>query len=131
MAMADPVRTPVHPVAGDIRLHPSTLTLNPDLVFEDEEGAFAVGDVKYKLASSEWRRADLYQAAAFAAGFRVSRAAVIAFQTENGGNLPSVKVGDFEIRHFTWDAHADTAPEEAASQLINNIVSWIGMSSPG
>jgi 5-methylcytosine-specific restriction enzyme subunit McrC len=66
-----------------LRLSSSTLTLNPDLVFED--GA-AVGDVKYKLATREWRRGDLYQAVAFATGFRAASSLVVDFAREPDNN---------------------------------------------
>ena len=55
-----------------LQLKPSKLSLHPDLIF----GVHAIGDVKYSLLDSDWKRSHLYQAVAFATGYRVPHAAV-------------------------------------------------------
>lgn len=61
------------------------------------DAAVAVGDVKYKLAGTEWNRADLYQSVAFAAAHRARHAAVVTFQTPGTGTAPSFQVGEISV----------------------------------
>jgi 5-methylcytosine-specific restriction enzyme subunit McrC len=98
----------------------STMTLNPDLVFDE----FAVGDVKYKVAE-QWVRSDLYQAVTFAEGFGVKNAAVIGFASENGSKLPSLTVGETHLYHFQWRTDSATPPAEAAKALVSEVDSWL------
>lgn len=104
-----------------LQLKPSKLTLNPDLVF----GSIAVGDVKYSLLSSEWKRSHLYQAVAFAAGYRVSRAGVFGFTT-TGPSPPELQVGPVHLRAFTWLANEAVAPQVAEANLVSEARIWIG-----
>src|SRR5205814_9710564 len=56
------------------QLQGSTLTFNPDFLFQD---GLAVADVKYKLLGSHWTRPDLYEVLAFATAFKSTSCAVI------------------------------------------------------
>jgi len=103
------------------RMNGTTKTLNPDLVFDS--GA-ATGDVKYKLTGTEWKRDDLYQAVAFAAGYRTTRALVITF-SPSGEQLPTLNVGDIEVTNLTWDTSPRTSPDEAAELLTAAVRSWL------
>jgi McrBC 5-methylcytosine restriction system component len=104
-----------------IQLVGSRLTLNPDLVF----GNSAVGDVKYKLLSKDWKRSDLYQAVAFATGYRVSHAAIVAFSTAPEETPPAVKVGDVRLRPITWDCSPTTTPDHAAQSIVDQAAHWL------
>jgi 5-methylcytosine-specific restriction enzyme subunit McrC len=103
------------------QLKPSKLTINPDLVF----GSTAVGDVKYSLLSSDWKRSHLYQAVAFATGYRVSRAGVFGF-TSTGTRPPELQVGPVHLRAFTWLANDAVAPQAAEAKFVNEARTWIG-----
>ena len=104
------------------RMMPSSLSLTPDLVVND---GLAVVDIKYKLAGAGWNRADLYQAVAFAAGFRTQEAAVIGFAKVTSPPLPAVRVGEFGVTSFTWRALAAVAPSDAAAELIGDVTAWL------
>jgi 5-methylcytosine-specific restriction enzyme subunit McrC len=104
-----------------LQLKPSRLTLNPDLLFGDA----AVGDVKYVLLTSDWKRSHLYQAVAFATGYRMSRAGVFGFSS-SGPIPPQLQVGPVNVRTFTWLANKAVAPENAEAQLVNEARMWIG-----
>jgi len=91
------------------------LTLNPDLIFGE---SFAVGDVKYKLMDTEWGRADLYQAVAFAAGYESESAVVIGFKDREGVLLPpAVRFGRIKVEALAWDSQRDSDPEESGRGL--------------
>src|SRR5262249_44004133 len=105
-----------------LRLKPSKLTLNPDLLFGDS----AVGDVKYSLLSADWNRPHLYQAVTFATGYGMSRAGVFGF-TSSGSSPPELQVGPVHLRAFTWLANEAVAPEIAEAKLVNEARMWIGV----
>jgi hypothetical protein len=104
-------------------LHGSNLTINPDLVFEDPTPR-AIGDVKYKLASPEWDRPDLYEVVSFAAGYRVPRALVALFAEPGVKPLPSVAVGDHVVSPIAWSADALIAASEAAESFSTAVRQW-------
>jgi hypothetical protein len=104
-----------------LRLKPSRLTLNPDLLF----GNAAVGDVKYVLLTPDWDRSHLYQAVAFATGYRLSRAGVFGFSS-SGPIPPPLQIGRVNVRTFTWLANEVVTAEEAQAQLISDARMWIG-----
>jgi 5-methylcytosine-specific restriction enzyme subunit McrC len=115
--------SPICPVTKrGIALKPSKMTLNPDLVFGDP---VAVGDVKYKLVGSDWRRDHLYQSTAFAVGFRVLSAAVVGFAVQPLDLPPPVNVGDVSVAAFAWRANADVEPEAAAKELGDMLRAWL------
>jgi len=103
-----------------IQLKPSKLSLNPDLVF----GAIAVGDVKYSLLTQDWNRPHLYQAVAFATGYRATRAGVFGF-TSKGASPPQLQVGPVGLRAFAWLADETVAPEASAATLLDEVRDWI------
>jgi hypothetical protein len=98
------------------------MRLNPDLVF----GNVATGDVKYKLLTKEWNRSDLYQAVAFATGYRVGQAAVFTFSSSvPNQTLPCVRVGDVRLRAIAWDCSPETSPAAAAEAMVAEAASWL------
>lgn len=95
------------------------MTLNPDLVFGQ---GLAVGDVKYKLLETQWGRADLYQAVAFAAGFESQNVIVVGFRDEGGIPLPpAVRFGPIEVQALAWDAMEGSDPEQSGEYLSNKV----------
>jgi hypothetical protein len=107
-----------------LQLKPSKLTLNPDLLF----GSIAVGDVKYSLLSSDWNRSHLYQAVAFATGYRVAHAGVFGF-TSTDSSPPELQVGPVHLRAFTWLANETVAPETAEVKFVNEVRIWISVAA--
>jgi len=105
-----------------ILLDNSKLKLMPDLNFND---GMAIGDIKYKIASSDWVRPDLYQITTFATGFKSKLGLVIGFNTENTSCPPPIKVGDLYINYFAWDARDGTDPSNAAKKLVLSINNWL------
>jgi hypothetical protein len=103
-----------------IQLRPSKLGLNPDLVF----GGIAVGDVKYSLLAPDWNRPHLYQAVAFATGYRVTRAGVFGFMLK-GPSPPQLQVGPVGLTAFAWLSDETVAPETAEATLLDEARSWI------
>jgi 5-methylcytosine-specific restriction endonuclease McrBC regulatory subunit McrC len=99
-------------------LRGSAHSLTPDLYFTD-----AVGDVKYKLWPGEWDRADLYQLAAFATGFRVRQGLRVGI-TDEAHDDACVEVGDVTLRCIDWVASAATPPSKAHDDLRQRIVRW-------
>ena len=98
-----------------MRLSPSALTINPDLIFD---GGQAVGDVKYKLGGADWQRSDLYQATAFSTAFGCSQSIVVGFR--GTGMPPNVLVGPVSVRYLAWD-HVALAPERAALDIVEKV----------
>lgn len=103
------------------RLAGSMLTFNPDLVFGSGK---AVGDVKYKLLSSEWVRADLYQVIAFATAYRCGSAGLFGFRTRELPALAPLLVGDVEVSELTWTAADEVEPHLAADWLVCRAADW-------
>lgn len=101
-------------------LLPSTKRLNPDLVLDN----VAIGDVKYKLQDSDWDTGDLYQAVAFATGFKVKEAAIITFSKERAAHAP-LQVGDVRVSNFLWPADESMLPSEAATHLSSAVRTWL------
>lgn len=102
----------------------STLTFSPDLLFD---GGIATGDVKYKWLGREWKRADLYQAIAFAVAFDTDLAALGGFRATPLLEPRRVVIGDIEVREFEWIANSDVPPEEAASILAGSLDEWLSV----
>lgn len=110
---------------GTLTLAPSSKTLNPDLVFD---GGAAVADIKYKVATNDWQRSDLYQVVTFATGYRASRCAIIGF---SDGAVPTspLHVGDVTADFISWPADARLQPQDAASRLAGDVVVWLEQSA--
>jgi 5-methylcytosine-specific restriction endonuclease McrBC regulatory subunit McrC len=112
------------------RLGSSSLTLNPDLTIGHPRTT-AVADVKYKVATTEWKRSDLYQAVAFAVGFRVRNGAIIEFLLPSGQSLEPVSVGDIVVTHLCWPADENVPAAVAAEALATDFAQWLQSCSPG
>jgi hypothetical protein len=101
----------------------STLTFNPDLRFWDRR---AVADVKYKLSTGQWQRADLYQVLAFAAALRCTHAAVMNFSADASYiNDPVLSVGDYEVHQSSWPASNSLTAADAASAFCASVSNWL------
>jgi 5-methylcytosine-specific restriction endonuclease McrBC regulatory subunit McrC len=105
-----------------LRLTGTALTFNPDLVFSAPS---AVGDVKYKLSSGEWSRADLYQLVAFATGFRVGHALLVRFRDAAVPTCRDLTVGGVRASERTWPADPLIPAPTAAAQFVSGVRDWI------
>lgn len=105
-----------------VGLPPTSLTMSPDLLFND---GVAVGDVKYRLGGSRWRRDDLYQAEAFATAFNARFASVVSFATQDAEAAPPLAVGRVRLANFNWVCSETTPPPHAAGLLANEVQSWV------
>ena len=98
------------------------IKLNPDLVFDHGR---LVGDVKYKVFD-HWNQSDLYQAIAFATGYRASGALVISFLTESQQNqLPELIVGDLPVTSVTWQTSIGADPQQSLAMLVEQVRHWL------
>jgi hypothetical protein len=105
------------------QLEGSTLTFNPDLVFGPSA---AVGDVKYKLTSTTWNRADLYEVIAFGVAFRAERTCLVTFNQSSGDRrFSDLRVGDIRVSHLVWDADLARSPIDSADALVASARSWL------
>ncbi len=100
----------------------TTLTFNPDLVFD---GGVAIGDVKYKLSSGDWSRPDLYQTIAFAEAFGATNGVVVRFRRSDVAAAPPLVVGTQSIREVAWLADDAIDPIDAAMALADEIQAWL------
>jgi 5-methylcytosine-specific restriction enzyme subunit McrC len=123
--LARRLRPDVSVTKQGIRLCGAAWTLTPDLRFARPGGpASAIGDVKYTLATGQWRRSDLYQLVTFATGYRVTSAVRIAMTT--GSPIAgSVRVGDVTLTECLWNAHMDITPQAAEDQLVASVRHWL------
>ena len=128
---ASPGRTPRphHTGAQDRQADRGTkLTLNPGLVFGNDT---AIADVKYKLTSGAWARADLYQVTAFAAAYRTRSAAVVSFaRSDHLTAAPDLLLGEIAIRSLKWRCSTGWDPDEAAARLAEDCRAWLDESAP-
>ncbi len=108
---------------GRFRLAGSTLTFNPDLVFD---GGRAIGDVKYKLSTGEWDRADLYEVIAFAEAYRATQGLILRFRRPGVPALPDLSVGAKTIHEVTWAADPSVDPIDAANAVADQVAQWLG-----
>jgi 5-methylcytosine-specific restriction enzyme subunit McrC len=107
---------------GHLQLPGSTLTFNPDLVFD---GGRAVGDVKYKLSRGEWDRADLYEVIAFAEAYRASQGLIVRFAKPGVSALADLSVGAKTIHEATWVADSSVDPIDAANAVADDVADWL------
>lgn len=105
-----------------LQLAGSTMTINPDLVIGER---LAVADVKYKLASAEWQRPDLYQLVTFAEGFGTSSGAIMGFRLKTGAVPSSVAVGEKALTYIAWRADPDVDPQDAANRFSSEVAGWL------
>lgn len=115
-------RLPGRVTKQGLQLTPSYHTLNPDLVFDDGQ---MIGDVKYKLAGTDWVRSDLFQVVAFAAGYQAHGGSIVAFARGEHPQPPPLQVGHMAFRHFVWRALESMSPAEAGADLANEIEAWL------
>jgi 5-methylcytosine-specific restriction enzyme subunit McrC len=111
-----------------IRLTDSTLTFNPDLLFDNGR---AVADVKYKLSGGAWDRSDLFQVIAFAEAFRARDGAIVRFRSPGTRTMSTLVVGDKRIAELTWPADERVDPAESAAQLVAATRAWLAALSTG
>lgn len=109
------------------RLEGSHLTINPDLVLEDD---VAVADVKYKVSGGEWSRPELYQLVTFATGFQSPHAALVSFAPPGQAPLPSLKVGDVSVEHLPWPGNRSIRAEEASRKFTDGFGAWLQRITP-
>lgn len=107
--------------AGRLMIGTTGLSLNPDLVFDRGR---SVGDVKYKIFSGTWNRADLYQSIAFATAYRTDSAVLIGFHQRQTPTPNQLKIGDVRCRVISWDANEDVSPLSAQQAFENALRSW-------
>jgi len=119
-ALTDALPSTLVPAKYPLCLNGTGMTLNPDLIF----GKLAVADVKYKLSKRSWRKDDLYQLVAFAAGFKVANAAMIDFAHVSRPVLETAEFGSVHVAHLTWPALTDRVPSAALEQLAREVVAW-------
>lgn len=91
-----------------------SVSFTPDLVINDGD---IVGDVKYKLFSSDWNRGDLYQIVAFCTAFRSEQGFVLAFKPPAVESPPETRVGDVQVRPVSWPADPELGPGEAFEEF--------------
>lgn len=103
-----------------IRLVGARMSVAPDLLFGYGD---AVGDVKYKLASPRWLRADLYEVVAFATAAATSRAAIIGFRRGDNPQPPAVGVGATQVRYFGWLCDDAVNPVHSANAAARSAAS--------
>ena len=106
----------------------SAMTVNPISVFG---GGRPSADVKYNCSATDWKRADLYQAVAFAAAFGTRTAALVGFRP--GGTEPGrrVRFGEVEVRELAWDTDPCMTPLEAGDRLADDARRWLeGLNRP-
>jgi 5-methylcytosine-specific restriction enzyme subunit McrC len=96
---------------------------NPDLGIGDSP--FYTGDVKYKIQSQNWRRADLAQAVFFAVAYESPKALIIDFADENSVKNGTVAVSAIEVSPISWDVSNGISPDEARDKLISEIAFWL------
>lgn len=107
---------------GHLQLPGSTLTFNPDLVFD---GGQAIGDVKYKLSRGDWDRADLYEVVAFAEAYRSNRGLILRFRNPAVPPLADLAVGAMSIHEISWVADAEVDPLDAANAVADDVARWL------
>jgi 5-methylcytosine-specific restriction endonuclease McrBC regulatory subunit McrC len=111
--------SPVYPISVPLG---SGLTANPDLLFKTFN---AVADVKYKLLEYRWKRADLYQAVAFAAALQSKAASIITFAKDLRNLPPQVHFGEILVTPIAWEADAFIGPEIASLHLCEAVRLWL------
>lgn len=108
---------------GHLQLAGSTLTFNPDLVFD---GGRAIGDVKYKLSRGEWDRADLYEVIAFAEAYRASQGLILRFREPGVPAIADLAVGAKTVHEVAWAADPSVDPIDAANAVADEVAQWLG-----
>ncbi|QPZ38257.1 5-methylcytosine restriction system specificity protein McrC [Paramicrobacterium chengjingii] len=95
-------------------LVPTSLSVNPDLYYEPPP---FTADIKYKVSSGTWNRADLAQSVFFASAFGATQAAVLNFKNDSTVSLPVVPVGNVNVHALSWEIFPESTPERALLKL--------------
>jgi hypothetical protein len=90
----------------------------------------AVADVKYKIASGEWKRTDMYQLVTFAGGCLAEHAAIIGFSDATSTAVPTVNVGHIRLQYLAWPASAEVSAAEAAGTVVQEVRNWLDSNRP-
>lgn len=91
-------------------------SVNPDLVLN---GGVITGDVKYKIASREWVRSDVSQAALFATGYRASAALIATFSREPHLADSEMQLGNLLLKRFVWCADEELDPADVEADFVD------------
>lgn len=103
------------------------ISANPDIGIS--EMPLLVGDVKYKIQTKDWRRADLAQSVFFAVAYESPKSLIIDFENEESKPNGDLQVSQILVSALGWDARSDSDPEESAGKLIQEVRAWLGKSS--
>ncbi len=108
--------------SGRIVSQDAYFSINPDLVFNDGS---VTGDVKYKIASANWVRNDVAQAAMFASGFNAKAAVIVTFSNSPGNSDLEMALGNLPLHRITWNSCPDKDPTEAEEEFIARMRAFI------
>jgi len=97
-------------------------SINPDLVFNHGR---VVGDVKYKVASNDWARSDVSQAALFATGYSAHAALICSFATQTDVIDMSMLLGKLPLARILWNATDDVEPSDAGANFIARVAAFL------
>ena len=103
------------------------LSANPDIGIGG--APIYTGDVKYKIQTKNWRRADLAQAVFFAVAYDSPKALVIDFADDRSVLNGTVAVSDLEVTPVSWNTSESMTPLDARRALGEEITSWLSSSS--
>ena len=103
------------------------VSANPDLGIGTKP--LLVGDVKYKVQTKDWRRADLAQSVFFAVAYEAPKSLIIDFENEESKPNGDLQVSQILVSSLGWDAAESSNPEESAQKLVDQVKSWLGKSS--
>lgn len=103
------------------------VSANPDIGISEKP--LLVGDVKYKIQTKDWRRADLAQSVFFAVAYEAPKSLIIDFENEDSKPNGDLQVSQILVSALGWDASSDADPEVSAGKLIDEVKAWLGKSS--
>jgi 5-methylcytosine-specific restriction endonuclease McrBC regulatory subunit McrC len=103
------------------------VSANPDIGISEKP--LLVGDVKYKIQTKDWRRADLAQSVFFAVAYESPKSLIIDFENEESKPNGDLQVSQILVSALGWDASSDADPEDSAGKLIEEVRAWLGKSS--
>jgi 5-methylcytosine-specific restriction endonuclease McrBC regulatory subunit McrC len=101
--------------AGKVVSQHSYFSINPDLVFDNGS---VTGDVKYKIATQNWVRSDVAQAAMFASGFNAKAAVIVTFSNTGVDTDLEMNLGDLPLHRITWRSGEEIDPIVAEEEFI-------------
>jgi 5-methylcytosine-specific restriction enzyme subunit McrC len=101
--------------AGKVVSQHAYFSINPDLVFDHGS---VTGDVKYKIATQNWVRSDVAQAAMFASGFNAKAAVIVTFSNTGVDTDLEMNLGDLPLHRITWRSGEEIDPMVAEEEFI-------------